>query len=498
MIKKIEKKYKMVVFCFILALVSLLICSESSPLYPLNDWFDANIYFTVGKGMVNGFVPYLDLFDHKGPIIYLIYGIGSLISSSSFIGVFILEVISFTIFLYYIYKIIVVFCKEKFSYIILPVFTCLIVTSTAFVQGSSVEEFAFPLLSCGLYYLIEYYKKQELSRIVYFVQGLFAGIILVLKFNLLGFWFGFMFFILIDLCLQEKFKDAIFNSLIFLSGMILPFAFFSIYFLINGAFDEFIYTYFGLNLFGYANEDISLIQMLKTGLVNFIDSLLNNSLILFILFIGVFVFILNSSLKRRYKIMLSLTIIIMILGIFGGGRVYNYYLLFLLPLIIFSLIGIAKYYKKVIDRGFNSKFKIILLVVFYISILLLTLYGANFRQNVFKPKSEMIQYKLANIINKEEDKSILNFGLDLGVYFATDTIPNVKYYFLTNFDPNVFSDNLNSQKEYIMKGKTNFIVTISNNAFDDEINKKYKLIYQDQVVIEDFPYDVKLYKRVSK
>ena len=154
MIKKIEKKYKMVVFCFILALVSLLICSESSPLYPLNDWFDANIYFTVGKGMVNGFVPYLDLFDHKGPIIYLIYGIGSLISSSSFIGVFILEVISFTIFLYYIYKIIVVFCKEKFSYIILPVFTCLIVTSTAFVQGSSVEEFAFPLLSCGLYYLI--------------------------------------------------------------------------------------------------------------------------------------------------------------------------------------------------------------------------------------------------------------------------------------------------------------------------------------------------------
>ena len=90
------------------------------------------------------------------------------------------------------------------------------------------------------------------------------------------------------------------------------------------------------------------------------------------------------------------------------------------------------------------------------------------------------------------------FGLDLGVYFATDTIPNVKYYFLTNFDPNVFSDNLNSQKEYIMKGKTNFIVTISNNAFDDEINKKYKLIYQEQVVIEDFPYDVKLYKRVSK
>ena len=105
MIKNIKKKYKKVIFCFILALVSLLICSESSPLYPLNDWFDANIYFTVGKGMVNGFVPYLDLFDHKGPIIYLIYGIGSLISSSSFIGVFILEVISFTIFLYYIYKI---------------------------------------------------------------------------------------------------------------------------------------------------------------------------------------------------------------------------------------------------------------------------------------------------------------------------------------------------------------------------------------------------------
>ena len=35
--------------CLLFAAVFLLLCTKSSPLYPLNEWVDANIYFTIGK-----------------------------------------------------------------------------------------------------------------------------------------------------------------------------------------------------------------------------------------------------------------------------------------------------------------------------------------------------------------------------------------------------------------------------------------------------------------
>ena len=56
------------VFCFFL----MLFCTKSSPLFAFNDWFDANVYFNMGKGLVNGRVPYVDFIDNKGPLLYLI------------------------------------------------------------------------------------------------------------------------------------------------------------------------------------------------------------------------------------------------------------------------------------------------------------------------------------------------------------------------------------------------------------------------------------------
>ena len=78
------------------ALAVLLIASTSSPLYATNFWTDTNIYFTIGRGMTQGLMPYTDLFDHKGPLLYMLYALGALVSDTSFFGVFLLEVASLT------------------------------------------------------------------------------------------------------------------------------------------------------------------------------------------------------------------------------------------------------------------------------------------------------------------------------------------------------------------------------------------------------------------
>ena len=87
-------------FIILTGFVTMLICTKSSPFYPTNDWVDANCYMTVGRAMIEGKIPYRDLFEHKGPIIYILHAVGALISDSSFFGIFLIEAASCIWFLY--------------------------------------------------------------------------------------------------------------------------------------------------------------------------------------------------------------------------------------------------------------------------------------------------------------------------------------------------------------------------------------------------------------
>lgn len=49
--------------------------------------------------MLSGKVLYRDVFDHKGPVLYLLYGLGWLLDHTGFIGVFVLEICGFAVFL---------------------------------------------------------------------------------------------------------------------------------------------------------------------------------------------------------------------------------------------------------------------------------------------------------------------------------------------------------------------------------------------------------------
>ena len=64
-IKKYISKYKYQLFCLIVAFSMLLFTSKNSFLYTFNDWCDANAFFTVGKSIIHGLVPYKDIFEQN-------------------------------------------------------------------------------------------------------------------------------------------------------------------------------------------------------------------------------------------------------------------------------------------------------------------------------------------------------------------------------------------------------------------------------------------------
>ena len=80
MTAKQKRRILQALFALAVSFGMLLICSKNSFLYPLNDWVDVNCFFTVGRGIRHGLVPYLDLYDHKGPLLYYVYALASLIS----------------------------------------------------------------------------------------------------------------------------------------------------------------------------------------------------------------------------------------------------------------------------------------------------------------------------------------------------------------------------------------------------------------------------------
>ena len=93
--RSITKKLYIGLFCLIASGILLLLCSQCSPKYPTNVWGDANCIFTVGRVMKAGGVVYRDIYEQKGPTLYLIHALAAGISDTSFLGVYVMEVISF-------------------------------------------------------------------------------------------------------------------------------------------------------------------------------------------------------------------------------------------------------------------------------------------------------------------------------------------------------------------------------------------------------------------
>lgn len=77
---------------------------STSPFYRFPYLSDSGIFQIIGKGWTEGLLPYKDLWDNKGPLLYLINAIGYLLTGNKY-GVFILQIINLTTTLFIIYKI---------------------------------------------------------------------------------------------------------------------------------------------------------------------------------------------------------------------------------------------------------------------------------------------------------------------------------------------------------------------------------------------------------
>lgn len=475
--------------------------SKNSFLYPLNDWVDVNAFFTVGKSMMNNVIPYKDIFEQKGILLYLIYGIGYLISHKTFFGVFLLEVLFFSIFLYYVYKTINLFLDKKYTYIILPILAAMICTSKSFVHGGSAEEFCFPFFAFTLYHYLRHFKQQEITKKLLFANGIMAGCILLIKYTLLGFWFSFMMFLFFDMIRKRKFKESVIACISFLLGMITPVIIASIYFLCTHSLKDFIDCYFIINMTAYNPTEISFLNKIIALYKGAITSLYGDK-ITFVSLCLIPISLYKLPLSKYCKLSLIGNILITTMGLFWGLHFYNYYALPLLIFLILSFIGISMLLQKGIDKIIYNKYN----TIFLISILLLSLFacyrGANYRTMLFMKKEDMFQYKYAKYISQYENPTLINIGyLDCGLYTTTGIIPNTRFFEYQNIPYSKFPENKDSMKKAITNQEVMFIIYFTRKDLtsitksDSYIFEHYKLVMQETQDFENKQFYAFLFKK---
>ena len=358
------KKTK-ILFFITISILFLIIGTKSSPLYKINDWYDAECFFTMGKSMIKGVVPYLNLFEQKGPLLFFIYGIASLLSENSFLGVFILEIISYTIFLYYIDKIISIYVNEKYSYILLPILSLLILSSRSFTHGGSCEEFCFPMIAIITYYLIKYLKSKQITNKQVLMIGIISGFIFWMKYTLLGFTIGFCLIFTIEELKNKNIKNLLIKIGYFLLGIIITSIPWLIYFGIHkNGLKSLIDIYFLFNMTHYA-DDLTWLQKLFNCFNTIKGVLIKYYQYIILIFVPILLSVKTKIFfkKKKDNYYLLLAILLELFFLFIGGTNFRYYSLPMQPFMIFGLILIVFELEKI------DKTKIVLKYTLPLSIL---------------------------------------------------------------------------------------------------------------------------------
>lgn len=504
--KSVEEFLVVSAFCLFLSVVFSSIGTKSSPLYPFNDWVDANASFTMGKAMIKGKILYRDIFDQRGPLFYLLFGLAYLISNTSFLGVFIFEVLSFSVFLYFSFKLVSLFLDFNYALISLPLLTTSIINLKSFTHGGSPEEFSLPLIAISLYYLVVYFKdvypKPIPNRYV-FVNGIIAGCVLWIKFSMLGFWFGWMASIFLSMLITKQIFPAIKSAILFILGMLAVTLPWIIYFSLNHSIYEWINAYFIINLTSYS-EATSVMSNITSIPLMMITQLGMNPIFAGHFLIGLIIFLTNIHYipKRIAKISLLSCLLFLALSVFGGGRGYIYYFLIISPFIIFGFIVLLSLFYKQFGA---IKSRLASIFIILISVIITFSYTLVCNHNTYMlkmDKEDLVQFKYAKIIRQTENATLLNYGtLDIGFYTTTGIVPNVRFFQNLNIPYSAFPLVMDEQNRYIKEKVVDFITLVvpSDNNFENpeipSLYENYSLIEKELQAFENIDYYYLLFEK---
>lgn len=414
-----REKRKIGLFCLTASAVLLLLCSQCSPLYPINVWGDANCLLTVGRVMKAGGVVYRDIYEQKGPTLYLLHMIAACMSDSSFLGVYVLEALSFAAALCLACRMMLRRMRLRAACALSALLGACVLIGGAFSRGDSAEEFCLPYLMAALTLTFEEYGQHPgpMRKGALFVCGLMAGMVATIKFTILGLFVG--------LCIAEGvlalhaggIRRALMSAGVFLAGMLLPVLLWCAYFAAHGALDDMYTAYIHNNIFLYSDGARTAMDVLH----DVWDAVRGNALWVLAAVGGVLALLTD----RQDRLSLRLSVLCMAACAFAAvfllGRTWPYSPL---ALAVFAFIGPGRRLGALMNRRAACAAACALALAM----------ALLFSPNAYlrgEDRENLAQTRLARYVH--EGATLLQYShLDDGLYLTTGTLPQQKYFVRLN------------------------------------------------------------------
>ncbi len=495
---------KLKLFLFAVLLVTLF--STCSFIYPFNPWDDPCVYMTIGNAMLQGKELYVDIFDHKGPVLFFMHEAAALLSRHSFVGIYLIEIVCCYFYLLYSWK--TMRLLDPTTPLHLPrggelsrqeasprgglegVEVCLFLlgiitySSDFFSYGDSVEEFSLPILAHCLYYMLRFAGDRKTPPpLQSVVMGVCFGLLFWTKFNLMFFYLGGILSLAFIAWKNDQMKEL--RSVV--RKVTLGFALVTVlvlaYFAIHGTLEALWESYFVVNIFHYhgtgtnGEPDFWWFPLVKLAIWGL--------LMLPLVF-----------LPARWEVkLLTFGTYGLLLFSYATMTVQFYY--FLTIFTFFPLLICYKTTPRPLStspegesfRGRKPPLGEVwkgsrLWGGFLVSLLaastnwnLVSLLNGTFPHSVFE---------MAEIVNanKTEDSEVLTFSsYDTGIYLFTNHLPPNRNYFLSSIlDPAIREE----QAALVASGKIKYLVreigavNTCHEYYDAPIPSNYHLIYDNE------------------
>lgn len=390
---------------------------STSPFFTNPRIGDSGIFQIIGKGWTEGFIPYLDLWDNKGPLLYLLNALGFLITGNKY-GVFILQVINLTVALFIIFRLFRQEFNNKLS-ILLTTLALLWLSNTG-LNNNAAEWLLIPI--CLSFYLLYQWlnnksdKKLTLYYSIVFGFTIGCGFLLRLS-DCLPLVIALLA-IAVSMVFKGEWKEVLKHSLICVASFTATLIPFVIYFSVKGALLDMWEASFAHNLEYVMGSTFQSFSLYAIG--SFVLSFFNY---IGVVLTGLLVILLRLPSRKKAWVWLitSIVTLLFIFHTYAKGT-YGLSSLPLFCIVIFQTRDLLHHIPGIFEKICWGGIAVSLLVVFVFQTWQTLEYD-----NKPDPHYEFYKY-LEHRIPTEDHQSFLAYNMWPDIYYYTDFKPTHRFF----------------------------------------------------------------------
>lgn len=213
----VNSKFYPVLLCVVSFVFVVLFSRATSFLYVF-EGSDPSVFKQMGRAILKGKMMYIDYFDNKGCLLYLLHALGLWLGGN--FAILLMQVASLTVTLFIWDKILALYRSEKGRVAGLGI--ALLLLLCFYGAGDQTQEWCLPFISYPLLVFISAYKTKKEIRLGQMIFiGICFGIITFIQINNACAFLGFVAWLWIQLLAKKDFKGLLKSIGCFIAGWII-------------------------------------------------------------------------------------------------------------------------------------------------------------------------------------------------------------------------------------------------------------------------------------